>query len=187
MAALSSSWSYTYFGWMHSDGVVLKKDAHEDVSALVAEQLGKMSAWGVFFTKYDILAFYNTQVSLVCSRLDAKRMDCPYFFSVYQLGTVCALLSLCCAQGGFCSWFVIGHSTPLLSLVHRGGAVEELYGTRYQSGSFSLINVGSGFRCLRSVFFFHRGLLLGGDPKDTSSYTIAKPLPLYRCYTLYTE
>jgi hypothetical protein len=31
--------------------------------------------------------------------------------------------------------------------------VEELYGTRYQSGSFSLINVGSGFHCLRSFFF----------------------------------
>ena len=29
-------------------------------------------------------------------------------------------------------------------------AVEELYGTRYQSGSFSFINVGSGFHCLRS-------------------------------------
>ena len=29
-------------------------------------------------------------------------------------------------------------------------AVEELYGTRYQSGSFSLVNVGSGFHCLRS-------------------------------------
>ena len=33
-------------------------------------------------------------------------------------------------------------------------AVEELYGTRYQSGSFSLINVGSGFHCLRTFFFF---------------------------------
>jgi hypothetical protein len=32
--------------------------------------------------------------------------------------------------------------------------VEELYGTRYQSGSFPLINVGSGFHCLRSFFFF---------------------------------
>ena len=31
---------------------------------------------------------------------------------------------------------------------------EELYGTRYQSGSFSLIYVGSGFQCLRSFFFF---------------------------------
>ena len=33
-------------------------------------------------------------------------------------------------------------------------AVEELYGTRYQSGSFSLTNVGSVFHCLRSFFFF---------------------------------
>jgi len=33
-------------------------------------------------------------------------------------------------------------------------AVEELYGTRYQSGSFSLINVGSGLHCLRSFFLF---------------------------------
>jgi len=31
--------------------------------------------------------------------------------------------------------------------------VEELYGTRYQSGSFSLINVGSGFHCLRDFSF----------------------------------
>jgi len=31
--------------------------------------------------------------------------------------------------------------------------VEGLYGTRYQSGSSSLINVGSGFHCLRSFFF----------------------------------
>jgi hypothetical protein len=31
---------------------------------------------------------------------------------------------------------------------------EELYGTRYQSGSFSLLNVGSGFHSLRSFFFF---------------------------------
>ena len=33
-------------------------------------------------------------------------------------------------------------------------AVEELYGTRYQSGSFSLIDVGSAFHCLRSFTFF---------------------------------
>jgi len=32
-------------------------------------------------------------------------------------------------------------------------AVQELYGTRYQSGSNSLINVGSGYHCLRSVSF----------------------------------
>ena len=32
-------------------------------------------------------------------------------------------------------------------------AVEELYCTRYQSGSFSLINVGSGFHCLRGFSF----------------------------------
>ena len=32
--------------------------------------------------------------------------------------------------------------------------VEELDGTRYQSGSFSLINVGSGFQSLRSFSFF---------------------------------
>ena len=31
--------------------------------------------------------------------------------------------------------------------------VEELYGTRYQSGSFSLIIVGSGFHCLHSFLF----------------------------------
>ena len=32
--------------------------------------------------------------------------------------------------------------------------MEELYGTRYQSGSFSLNNVGSDFHCLRSFSFF---------------------------------
>jgi len=32
--------------------------------------------------------------------------------------------------------------------------VEELYGTRYQNVSFSLINVGSGFHCLRRFFPF---------------------------------
>jgi hypothetical protein len=31
-------------------------------------------------------------------------------------------------------------------------AVEELYNTRYQSASFSLFDVGSGFLCLRSFF-----------------------------------
>ena len=36
---------------------------------------------------------------------------------------------------------------------HSFSVVEELYGTRYQSGSFSLINVGSGFHCLRSFSF----------------------------------
>jgi len=34
--------------------------------------------------------------------------------------------------------------------------VEELYGTRYQSGSFSLLIVGSGFHCLRRFSFFYR-------------------------------
>jgi hypothetical protein len=32
--------------------------------------------------------------------------------------------------------------------------VEELYSTRYQGDSFSLIIVGSGFHCLRGFFFF---------------------------------
>jgi len=35
-------------------------------------------------------------------------------------------------------------------------AVEELYDTGHQSGSFSLINVGSGFHCLRSFFYSSR-------------------------------
>jgi hypothetical protein len=30
--------------------------------------------------------------------------------------------------------------------------VEDFYGTRFQSGSFFLINVGSDFHCLRSFF-----------------------------------
>ena len=40
----------------------------------------------------------------------------------------------------------------ILFHITQTGAVEELYGTRYQSDSFSLINVGSGFQCLRSFF-----------------------------------
>ena len=38
--------------------------------------------------------------------------------------------------------------------VTKVNLVEEFYGTRYQSGSFSLFNVGSDFHCLHSFFFF---------------------------------
>ena len=37
----------------------------------------------------------------------------------------------------------------------------EFYGTRYQSSSLSLINVGSGFHYLRSFFFFFYVVLMG--------------------------
>jgi len=37
--------------------------------------------------------------------------------------------------------------------------VEEFYSTQYQSGSFSLINVGSGFHCLRSFPFPQKACL----------------------------
>ena len=36
--------------------------------------------------------------------------------------------------------------------------VEEFYGTQYQSGSFSFINVGSDFHCLRSSLSFQNEL-----------------------------
>jgi len=39
-------------------------------------------------------------------------------------------------------------------------AVEELYGTRYQSGSFSLITVWSGLHCLRRFSLSFSFLLL---------------------------
>ena len=56
------------------------------------------------------------------------------------------------------SWFQAEPATLLIPIdFPLPFVVEELYGTRYQSGSFSLINVGSGFHCLRS-FSFH-GLL----------------------------
>ena len=43
-----------------------------------------------------------------------------------------------------------------LVTVHTPCFVEKLHGTQYQSGSFSLNNVRSGFHCLRSfVFLFH--------------------------------
>ena len=46
------------------------------------------------------------------------------------------------------------------SFPFRGGGALR---TRYQSGSFSLINVGSGFRCLRisSFSFFYVCLVVG--------------------------
>ena len=43
--------------------------------------------------------------------------------------------------------------------------MEELYGTRYQIGSFSLINVGSGFHCLRRFFCFYRVHMHGQSKK----------------------
>ena len=70
-------------------------------------------------------------------------------------------------------------------------AVEELYGTQYQSGSFSLINVGSGFQCLRNIFFFFSCLWLkigsssvfsnchGSENRSTKSLRKRKP-PGYR-------
>eukprot|EP00983_Pelagomonas_calceolata_P050915 1142191-Pelagomonas_calceolata.AAC.3 len=64
LAALSKAWGFDYFGWMHSDGVVLRKDTSEDIGAVVQSKLQGMgsSSWGVAFTYYDILAFYNTKV-----------------------------------------------------------------------------------------------------------------------------
>jgi len=55
---------------MHSDGVVLKKDAAEDVSSIVDSKLQRLgSAWGVAFTHYDILAFYHTKAR-PCKQLE---------------------------------------------------------------------------------------------------------------------
>ena len=52
------------------------------------------------------------------------------------------------------SWFQAQPATLLITIDPPFlFAVEELYSTRYQSGSFSLINVGSGFHCLL-VFSF---------------------------------
>jgi len=62
--------------------------------------------------------------------------------------------------------------------------VVEIYGTRYRSGSFSLINVGSGFHCLHTSFFLHsQGT---HPPHGTHPLTallidrcVAQPLPTY--------
>ena len=51
--------------------------------------------------------------------------------------------------------------------------VEEYYGTRYQSGSFSLINVGSGFYCLRSFFPFLFQFFVVLVPKIRTSCALA--------------
>ena len=45
--------------------------------------------------------------------------------------------------------------------------MEELYGSRYQSGSFFLINVGSGFHCLRSFFFLFSFSYMQGTQEYT--------------------
>jgi hypothetical protein len=52
------------------------------------------------------------------------------------------------------SWFQAKPATLLIPIDFSlfPFAVEELYGTWYQSGSFFLIPVGSGFHCLRSFF-----------------------------------
>jgi hypothetical protein len=70
-------------------------------------------------------------------------------------------------------------------------AVEELYGTRYQSGSFSLINVGSGFHCLLSFYFF---FLVGSlevsctaEPKNTAHTTWATFCRFKLCFTSETH
>ena len=55
-------------------------------------------------------------------------------------------------------------------------AVEELYGTRYQSGSFSLIYVGSGFYCLRSFFFLHT------STRDNIHMTVSNTTHLANCH-----
>jgi len=74
-----------------------------------------------------------------------EKEPCPYqtcpFQYCYQLSTGAGLRPSLQP-----SWF------PLISLFLF--AVEELYNTRYQSSSFSLINVGSGFHCMRSFLFF---------------------------------
>ena len=61
-------------------------------------------------------------------------------------------------SGVLCSFITPISNTskrPLYPYKHWS-AVEKLYGTRYQSDSYSLINVGSGFHCLRnfSIFLF---------------------------------
>ena len=66
-------------------------------------------------------------------------------------------------------------------------AVEELYCTRYQSGSFSLINVGSGFYCLRSFsfsFFFSRGFV---DHAKQAEPHFTKAAQATRMFALFLE
>jgi len=54
-------------------------------------------------------------------------------------------------------------------------ALEEIYGTRYQSGSFSLINVGSGFHCLRSFSLSH-DLSLPTNGRDSTGLILKSNL-----------
>lgn len=67
LAALSAAWGCPYFGWMHSDGVVMVKPQPQDGSMtsmgpIVEAQIQQLRSWGVAFTYYDVLAFFNTEV-----------------------------------------------------------------------------------------------------------------------------
>lgn len=77
IAALSRSWGFPFYAWLHSDGVVMKKTANEDVSTLLADQLGrrKPGSWAVYFTNYDILAFFSTQVRHLSPRQGKSMPD----------------------------------------------------------------------------------------------------------------
>jgi len=62
--------------------------------------------------------------------------------------------------------------------------VEELYGTWYQSGSFSLINVGNGFRCLRSLSFL---FIIHKNVQRANQILSQQPPQGYHTETMDTE
>jgi len=81
-------------------------------------------------------------------RWASKQEGIVYYVSQFETWVFILLVKVLSSGDGFRSslqpsWSPWSFLFPL---------VEGFYGTRYQSGSFSLINVGSDFHCLRSIF-----------------------------------
>jgi len=99
-------------------------------------------------------------VYLACNGLLRKMFHAFRFSKKRHLG--CSIAKLVRTRRKLSSTIINSHQEPVSGQACNPPdphifflfAVEELYGTRYQSGPFSLINVGSGFHCLRSFFFF---------------------------------
>ena len=62
-------------------------------------------------------------------------------------------------------------------------AVEELYGTQYQSGSFSLINVESGYHCVVFLFLFS----FSGESKKSINHTSKSEISKLLLITMETS
>jgi hypothetical protein len=78
-----------------------------------------------------------------------------YFWDAVGWQCFSVALPLSC----FLLHFFVAYLYFYSSNVQIAFAVEDIHSTRYQSGSFSVINVVSGFHCLRNFFHSFRSLL----------------------------